>query len=82
MPFVLGNVNCSDSAQSLDQCQYSGPGEDVGCDFSGKSAGVLCFSGQGDKRHSHVMFPCQNTCVSLWVDVCLFLVTEHNNTNF
>ena len=46
-PFVIGKVNCSDGASRLEQCDFAGPGEDVGCTARDKSAGVLCFRSTG-----------------------------------
>ena len=44
---MIGKVNCSDTATRLDQCDFSGPGEDVGCSARDRSAGVLCFRTTG-----------------------------------
>ena len=44
---MLGAVNCTGDEKKLQECSYAGPGQDNGCTFQDKSAGVLCFDGQG-----------------------------------
>ena len=78
-PFVIGKVNCSDTASRLEQCEFARPGEDVGCDARDHSAGVLCYRTTGiiALQYSNWEFPlvpCFHTVIATSLNIGCIVV--------
>ncbi len=70
-PFVMGHVNCSRDATRLDDCSYTGPGEDVGCQYQDRSAGVLCYRTTGERRGRRANISSRKWCdKAAWQFLC------------
>jgi hypothetical protein len=51
-PMVVGRFNCSDDVDALNECDFKGFGEYLGCHYpitrgSRRAAGVFCYDHQG-----------------------------------